>query len=152
MSVSSSGRFTGWHMLAIMVGGFGIVIAVNLLMAREAITTFGGLVVENSYVASQHFNRWLDEAEKEKELGWKVSLARKPDGKLVVMTQGVPTSVTVRGDAWHPLGRMPDQPLQFDAAGAGSFVSTAALPAGRWLIRLELSSGAQKWRYEEALQ
>ena len=29
---------------------------------RYAMSTFGGIVVENSYVASQEFNGWLEEA------------------------------------------------------------------------------------------
>jgi nitrogen fixation protein FixH len=52
-------QFTGgtWRR---MVAFFGVVIAVNLTMARLAIGSFGGVVVENSYVASQKFNGWLD--------------------------------------------------------------------------------------------
>jgi nitrogen fixation protein FixH len=42
------GPFTGRHMTAILVGFFGVVIAVNLLMARFATSTFGGIVVENT--------------------------------------------------------------------------------------------------------
>jgi nitrogen fixation protein FixH len=48
-------EFTGWHMLAIMVGAFGIIIAVNLTLAWNAVATFPGLETRNSYVASQHF-------------------------------------------------------------------------------------------------
>ena len=68
--------FTGKHMAAIMIAFFGVVIAVNVLMARLATSTFGGLVVENSYVASQKFNRWLGEARSEKALGWKATVTR----------------------------------------------------------------------------
>ena len=63
-----SGPFTGWHMLAICVAFFGVVIAVNVVMADLAISTFSGEVVENSYVASQRFNGWLDEAKAEAEM------------------------------------------------------------------------------------
>ena len=35
-------KFTGWHMSAILVGFFAIVISVNLFMARAAIGSFGG--------------------------------------------------------------------------------------------------------------
>ncbi|MFD2579774.1 FixH family protein [Novosphingobium colocasiae] len=66
---SRSGRFTGRHMATILVLGFGVVIGINFLMAHYAVSTFGGVVVENSYVASQDFNRWLDEAAKEKGAG-----------------------------------------------------------------------------------
>jgi len=61
--------FTGRKMAAIMVAFFAVVIIVNVYMAREASSTFGGVVVENSYVASQQYNRWLDEASAENALG-----------------------------------------------------------------------------------
>ena len=51
--------FTGYHMTAILVAFFGVVIVVNFVMARYAVATFGGTVVDNSYVASQEFNGWL---------------------------------------------------------------------------------------------
>jgi len=54
-----TGRFTGWHMTFILVSFFAVVIAVNLTMAHFASSTFGGLVVENSYVASQKYDGWL---------------------------------------------------------------------------------------------
>ena len=41
-------RFTGYHMTAILLAFFGIVVAVNLVMATLATRTFGGVVVENS--------------------------------------------------------------------------------------------------------
>jgi len=49
-------EFTGWHMLGLMVGGFGIIITVNLIMAWNAVATFPGLETPNSYVASQKFD------------------------------------------------------------------------------------------------
>ena len=61
MKAFTTGPFTGRHITIIMVAFFAVVIAVNLLMARYATSTFGGVVVENSYVASQNFNKWLDE-------------------------------------------------------------------------------------------
>ena len=67
--------FTGWHMATILVGFFGIVIAVNVYMARAAIKTFGGTVVDNSYVASQEFNGWLAAAHKQERLGWDTRLS-----------------------------------------------------------------------------
>ena len=55
-------QFTGRHMLAILIAFFGTVIAVNMVMAVLATRTFGGLVVENSYVATRQFNGWLEQA------------------------------------------------------------------------------------------
>jgi len=138
-------------MAAIMIGGFGVVIAVNLLMAHYATSTFGGVVVENSYVASQEFNGWLDSAARSKALGWDVKLGREPDGKVVVETAHVPQGAAIEGEARHPLGRMPDAPLAFVPAGEGRFVSTAVVPEGRWVVRLKVAAGKDIWRGERAL-
>ena len=46
----------GRHVLGIAVGAFGVIIAVNLVMAYQAISTFPGLEVANGYVASQTFD------------------------------------------------------------------------------------------------
>src|SRR3546814_2526847 len=56
-------RFTGRHAAMILVAFFGVVIAVNIVMASFALSTFGGTVVDNSYVASQHYNQWLARAD-----------------------------------------------------------------------------------------
>ena len=140
--------FTGRHMAAIMVAFFGVVIAVNVYMATLASTSFTGVVVENSYVASQNFNRWLDEARAEDRLGWHARAVRDGAGHVLVTLAGVPAGAVVRGDAWHPLGRAPDHELKFVAAGA-EFRSAEPLAAGRWRIRLEVSANGRRWRTEE---
>lgn len=145
-------EFTGRHMATILVVGFGIVIAVNLTMARFAITTFGGVVVENSYVASQHFNRWLDEAEQVKALGWTVGIERDGGNHVHVLTKGVPADATVSATARHPLGRLPDQALTFAAVQNGDFVSKMSLPPGRWILRVEIQAGEHVWRSEKELR
>ena len=53
--------FTGRHMLAVVFAFFAAIIAVNLVMAFLATGTFPGLVVKNSYVASQGYNQRLAE-------------------------------------------------------------------------------------------
>uniref|UniRef100_UPI00286E75F7 FixH family protein n=1 Tax=Sandarakinorhabdus sp. TaxID=1916663 RepID=UPI00286E75F7 len=66
--------FTGRHMWMVMIGFFGLVIAVNFTMAWLASSTFGGTIVDNSYVASQKFNGWLQAARAQKALGWTARL------------------------------------------------------------------------------
>jgi nitrogen fixation protein FixH len=48
--------FTGRHMTMILVAFFAVVVGVNVTMAVLARKSWTGLVVPNSYVASQHFN------------------------------------------------------------------------------------------------
>lgn len=53
---STAGKLTGRKVLMIFCGAFTIIIGVNILLMVKAIDTFSGLVVPNSYVASQEFN------------------------------------------------------------------------------------------------
>jgi len=143
--------FTGWHMTAILVSFFGVVIAVNLTMATLATSTFGGVQVQNSYVASQHFNTWLEQAEEQDALGWDATTERLEDGRLRVTVSGPGPAAELVASARHPVGRHPDQQMAFDRAADGSFVSREALPAERWILRLQITDGADVWRREERL-
>ncbi len=141
-------RFTGWHMTAILVIGFGVVVAVNLLMATMAVGSFGGVVVENSYVASQKFNDWLEEAREENALGWSASVVRDGDGRLQVATTGTPAGTQAQAELRHPLGRAETVAVSLLSDGKGGFTSTGLLPEGRWLVRLTLSHGTDQMRLE----
>lgn len=146
------GPFTGWHMLAIMVAFFGVVIAVNVTMMTVARSSFGGIVVENSYVASQEFNGWLRAARAQDALGWQVDTAVESDRSVAISVAGAPDPLAVTAMARHPLGRMPDQALTFHRTADGRYVSTSPLPEGRWTLRLQLVSGGAVWRQEVVVQ
>ncbi|MEQ1498591.1 MAG: FixH family protein [Novosphingobium sp.] len=149
----TSGPFTGRHFTIIIVAFFAVVVTVNVIMARAASRTFGGVVVENSYVASQKFNGWLREADRQKALGWSAASHRRSDGRVVIVLAGLPQGeVIVQGDARHPLGRMADQPLTFKRGGDGSYVSAQPLAAGRWYLRLAVRAGGQVWRSDQELK
>lgn len=145
-------RFTGRHATMIIVSFFGVVILVNLTMASFATSTFGGIVVENSYVASQEFNGWLDEAEEQRALGWDAVMTWRPDNRLAVQLSGVPTGAEVKATARHPLGRMPDRQIAFAATRDDRFLSQTVLPEGRWHLRLEVTAAGKAWRREEELR
>jgi nitrogen fixation protein FixH len=144
-----SRKFTGYHMLAVLVAFFGTVIAVNLTMASLASSTFGGIQVQNSYVASQNFNTWLEQAEEQEKLGWQVASSWQGDGRLRVTATGPGPAATLQATARHPLGQMPDLDLAFERAADGAFVSLDKLPPGRWIVRLQLNDGASEWRRED---
>lgn len=141
--------FTGRHMAAILVAFFAVVVGVNMLMARFAISTFGGTVVDNSYVASQKFNGWLAEARAQKALGWRMAAERGAQGRLVVTLvgrDGGPVDARVTGEARHPLGLAAPLALRFDRMADGRWISTAALPQGRWALTLEAAQGETRFR------
>lgn len=149
MKTRPARTFTGGHFAAIMVAFFGVIVTVNLVMARVAGATFGGVVVDNSYVASQHFNRWLDEAASERALGWKAKMRREADDRLSVEVEGLSDSRgSLTATARHPLGRAPDLALRFERLEGGSFRSLQPLPAGRWRVRITVQSEGRVWRSE----
>lgn len=143
-------RFTGWHMATIMIAFFGVIITVNMTMAMFATRTFGGKVVENSYVASQQFNQWLAAARAQEKLGWKHRLWL--DGKRKVAVAVSATNPSVEGYARHPLGREKEVNLNFAAVGGGQFRSMESLPSGRWIVQLTIRRGAHTARLMEAVQ
>lgn len=140
-------RFTGWHMTGILVAFFAVVIVVNALMATIAVRSFGGTVVDNSYVESQKFNRYLAQARVQDRLGWQDAMALDAD-RHVALTLTDARGVAVAGAriaavAEHPLGRAPDIQLMFHEATPGRYVSDVRLPAGRWQVRADIDHGEQ---------
>lgn len=148
-------HFNGWHMTTILVGFFAVVVAVNLVMARYAIGTFGGTVVENSYVASQRFNGWLKDARDQDALGWTTRVSLDGNRRLIlaVRRDDAPLAkLAATGTASHPLGRVPAVSLSFDPLPDGRLRSRQALPSGRWSVSLSVRSGTETARMLERVQ
>lgn len=129
-------RLTGRHVLAIAVSAFGVIIAVNLVLAWQAVSTFPGLEVKNSYVASQTFDAERDAQE---ALGWQVT-PEYGDGQLSLIIRdaaGLPAPVAelsaVVGRTTHVRDdRTPD----FSYRG-GIYTAPMTLDPGAWLIHLQ---------------
>lgn len=138
-------RITGRHAAAALITFFGVVIAVNVTMAMFAVRTFGGVVVENSYVASQKYNGWLEAARKQQQLGWAIAPGLDRQRHVIVSVDVDGAEVT--GFARHPLGREADILLTFGRAQR----STQALPPGRWAVHLNVRRGKDEARLIEVL-
>ena len=142
--------FTGRHAAMILVAFFGTVIGVNMVMASFALSTFGGTVVDNSYVASQHYNEWLARADAQDRLGWdkSVTVNEERHVRLIVRKAGAPVEgLRIVATLRHPLGRAPARAMRFVAAADGALRSLEALPAGRWQLDLSVHCGADEARY-----
>ena len=79
-----SKELKGWHVLAIALSAFAVILTANLIMVFSATGSFPGLVEKNSYVASQEFN--IRAAAQEK-LGWSSALDYE-DGRIAVAMTG----------------------------------------------------------------
>lgn len=136
MGTTDSGfRLKGWHVLAGFVGAFGVIIAVNLTLAVNAVKTFPGLEVANSYVASQHFD--TDRAAQE-ALGWTI-YAEDVDGMVhlsITDRNGEPVRVK---DLHAVVGRATNVKEDVEpvfAFNGAVYEAPLQLGAGNWNIRM----------------
>ncbi|MCM8558217.1 FixH family protein [Sphingomicrobium sediminis] len=139
-------RFTGRHMAFILVLFFGVVMAVNFNMARLAIGNFGGTVVDNSYVASQHYDEWRDAQAEQDALGWDASATIEESGHVRIDLEGF-SAMTLEGRAEHPFQKSRDEALTFARQPDGSYLSDAPLSPGRWELRLEAETAERTARF-----
>lgn len=128
-------EITGWHVTAMFAATFGVIIAVNLTLAFQAVRTFPGLEVKNSYVASQSFD--ADRASQE-ALGWTGALeARAGQVMLTLDAEGAPAPARIvdarLGRTTHTAA---DRQLQFEVTREGWVANAPDLEAGAWSLWL----------------
>lgn len=133
----STFRFTGWHMLGVMVLFFGTIITVNLIMAWNASRSWSGLVVKNTYVASQQFNAKAAAAKAMAATGIKGELA--VEGRSIRYTLSHPETgpvavdeVTVRFR--RPVGEHQDFVVTLLPQGPGVFAAEHDILDGQWIV------------------
>ncbi len=145
----ASGTFTGRHMLIIMVAFFGVIIAVNVTMAVLAGRSWTGLVVKNSYVASQHFNEQLEEAKRQRARGWR-SEVRYEDGALAFKLRdrnGKPVALAnVSAVIGRPASEQHDRVIGLETIGAGDYRGSTVLGPGHWQVRITGGAGEDFFR------
>lgn len=127
-------EFTGRHMVLTLVAFFGVVMAVNFTMARLAVRDFSGTVVDNSYIASQHYNDWIAIADEQAEKGWQATATLDEDVHVVLALEGLAAD-SIEAVAENPLRRSDDIALTMERQADGTYRSIDPLPEGRWAIR-----------------
>ncbi|OXE35944.1 MAG: ferredoxin [Phenylobacterium zucineum] len=85
-TLSPSRGLTGWHVLAMVVGFFAVVIAVDVLFAVQAYKTFPGEVSVTPYEDGIAYNRTLAQLATQEKYGWKAVAGAEP-GRIVVEFQ-----------------------------------------------------------------
>ncbi len=135
----SERQITGKQVFLVTASAFAIIIGVNLTLAFKAVSTFPGLEVKNSYVASQSFEERRDAQE---ALGWDVNVEYVENELSVsfLATNGTPVEAQ---DVELLIGRKTNstddqQPALVYADGA--FRAPLDLEPGYWTIRLTAMS------------
>lgn len=142
-------KFTGWHMIMVMVAFFGVVIAVNFILAFQASKSWSGLVVQNSYVSSQHFNEELDAARKQKAYGWHSALDYKNRELTFDLRDKTGAPVVLQGlkiFLGRPAFEQKDHVVALAYAGNGRYHAATELAPGIWIARVESHNSEMPFR------
>ncbi|TCO71977.1 FixH family protein [Rhodovulum euryhalinum] len=134
----SERELTGRTVLIIVVSAFAVVIGVNLLLAFQAVHTFPGLEVDNSYVASQEFDAARDAQE---ALGWTAAADYDSVAGLFVVRvtgrDGLPVKVSeIAVTIGRATSKRDDHTPAMEYFG-GSYSAPVALGPGYWTVRFE---------------
>ncbi|MBX3596798.1 MAG: FixH family protein [Rhizobiaceae bacterium] len=146
--------FNGRHMLAIMLGFFGVIITVNMTMAYFARASWTGLVVENSYVASQQFNAKMAETRAQEALGWTSALTLEGGKVRYNLTDRAGHSVSLKSVTlkfMHPVDDREDTVVEMVRGGDGIYEAFHPLNDGVWLAEISADAGLEK-PYRELLR
>ena len=129
------GEIKGWHVFCGFALGFGIIIAVNLTLAFNAVRTFPGLEVKNTYVASQSFD--ADRAA-QVALGWEVAAELVGEELRLSVTQdGYPVAPVIEQAIFgRATSVAADQEPEFAFDGT-RFVAPVKAGPGNWNLRLK---------------
>jgi len=155
-------EFTGKHMILVISLFFGTIITVNLIMAYFATTSWTGLVVKNSYVASQGFNEKLEAIKQQKALGWQPSLSYQQGagslqkGKISYQLLNAANDGVVAEFAEVELRRPSfegdDRVITLLPQSAGNYSADFTLAGGAWDVFVSLvSEEGQRYVYRERI-
>ncbi len=136
---------TGAKVLAILVGSFAIIFAVNGLMAYDAISTFRGEVNDHPYEAGLRYDSQIAAAEAQSERHWKVDVTLAGAVRASFRdAEGRPlTGLSVTGAFDAPADMRRDRAFALTEGEPGVYVGAAPPAGGVWDLRLKAAKGTQ---------
>lgn len=142
---------TGRLVLVCLIGFFFTVAAVNAVMIRFAVSTFGGVETESAYKAGLAFRAEIDASVAQTARSWKVD-ARVGEGREAAVVHVVVRDrmdlpvprLTVRIDLEHPADRRRDVAMAVSEQSPGVFRGVADGTFGRRILVIELSRDGER--------
>jgi nitrogen fixation protein FixH len=151
---SSAARpITGRFVLIAVVSFFAVVISVNMVMMRLAISTLPGIEVDSAYSAGLAYQKEIQTAYRQNKRGWKVDahIERQSDGTAQLNVgaktpDGSPLAgLSVFGRLERPADRSADQAFEMAESGGGSYRGMAhGVAAGQWDLVIEADRDGER--------
>jgi len=144
----SNFRLTGWKVFFIISSFFGVIMAVNFVMAYYAIHTFSGMQTEKPYESGLAYNRAISEAKAQASRGWHVDIRmeRATDGSIdmnVVLNDAASQpleNLSVKAALRSPIDSKRDHLLSLIGAGHGTYNGVTSAEAGQWDVEIMAKS------------
>lgn len=146
-----SGQLTGRHVLALLGGFFFVMFAANGALIYFALHTLHGEELENSYDASQAFNKRIAEARAQDERGWRADVLTRAEGageRVMVefhdRNGGPIPDLAVTARFRHPFDAAQDLNVPLVSDGDNYEGVAAPIAHGRWTLIIEGRRGAER--------
>lgn len=144
--------FTGWSMLAWIVGFFALIFAANGVLLYFAIGSFPGLEVESSYKVGQQYNDEIEAAAVQAALGWNVNVqaTRTGDGARLTASfadksRQPERGLTVTVRLQHPSDARRDQTVSLAETQPGVYeADVASVSTGHWILVVDATNGGER--------
>ena len=132
---------TGWHVLAIFVTFFGIIIAVDAWFVDLAITTHPGEVSKTAYEDGLAYNKTLINQSRQQALGWRVQVGQAEGGKVRIrfldrQDQAI-KGLALKAQLVRPATEQGAVTLTFHEVEPGLYLSQGADRTGTYDLYLE---------------
>lgn len=138
----SSFRLTGWHVLAMVVGFFAVVIAVDVSFAVFAYRTFPGQVSVTPYEDGLLYNQRLAQEAAQARLGWRAAASATDKGVAFefVDAKGAPvTDLSVTVTLQRPATEAGRRTLTLKETAPGRYEAASPHLTGAWDVHAEAS-------------
>lgn len=154
-------EITGRRVLFMLLAFFGVVIGVNLIMARYAVTTFSGLETESSYKAGLAFKGEERAAEQQAARQWEVDIhlgslgggGRSIEVRAVDKAGASLSNLVATARLEHPTDARRDVVLDLEPVGNGQYRANTEAPSGQWDLIIDFAqSGERVFRSRNRVQ
>lgn len=143
---------TGRSVALALVAFFAVVFAVNAVMVRAALSTFGGVEKQTSYAAGLAFGREVAASERQNARHWAVDARLSPvrDGRAEVSVRArdadgrALTGLVLEARLAHPVDGRRDHIIALSEAGAGLYRGSAEAAPGAWDLVMDLKRGDER--------
>lgn len=154
----ASWRLTGKHVLAIMVGFFGIIITTSIIFTTLAVQSFRGEDVKQSYRQGLNYNATLSERAEQNALGWTASVnvtgqteAQRLVVKVTDRDAATLYAMDFSGRLRHPADATLDRALSFTTLPNGTARADISGAMGLWTLEVDATSGDETLHFKRDL-